>query len=389
MARILFAWEMGEGFGHLVPLRPVLEALVAEGHTLIIAAVDIRTAHSVLGHLTTQIVQAPMLNDLQFHLGRYAEGAADLLTMNGFADKNSLFGRHHAWRQLAALFKPDLILAEHSPGALLMARALSIPAIHAGTGFTLPPERRPILFPGFSPKISTASEDAILPHFNTLIEKDGGQPLVMLADLYNRVAKRFLLSFEELDHLGPRNGVTYYGAELPDQGETPEWPSGGPRVFAYLKPFAALNDFLSAINELSISLLMVPDRIDPAILKKHESKHIRFTTQRQNMRAVVEQADLITFNGNHGTAAAGLLGGVPMLAFPLHQEQESCARRMANAGLGAALLRNRQGKVLPLLETLLNSETQREACQKAAQRYHAFDYQNSVRDMVVQMREPL
>jgi hypothetical protein len=383
MARILFTWEMGEGLGHLIPLRPVFEKLVENGHQLLVAAIDLGSAQAALGHIATTMVQAPMIADRRYPLGRPAEGAADLLAMNGFLDPDSLRGRHHAWCQLATLLKPDLLIADHSPGALLMARALSIPAIHSGTGFSLPPERRPVLFPGFDAPANIIREDALLPHFNALIEQGGGTPLCMLTDLYNRVAKKFLLTFEEIDHLGPRTGLRYLGANVPSDGQAPEWPAAGKqKVFAYLKPFPAIEQFLEAVKDMDLSLLIFPDRVDPAILNRHQHSNIRVVTQRQNMRVLMEQSDLLAFNGNHGTAAAALLAGVPMLGFPLHQEHEGCCRRFVASGLGAALFRHQPNKIQPMLESLINNPQQKRTSMEAAQRYSGFDYQDSIAYMV-------
>ncbi|MEE4250365.1 MAG: hypothetical protein V2I38_07230 [Alcanivoracaceae bacterium] len=390
MARILFTWEMGEGLGHLMPMRPVLESLVKRGHQLLIAATDLRSAQAALGHIATTMVQSPMIADRRYPLGRPAEGAADLLAMNGFLDQDSLHGRHHAWCQLAALLKPDLIIADHSPGALLMARALSIPAIHTGTGFSLPPERRPVLFPGFDPAINVVREDALLPRFNALIEKTGGTPLCMLADLYNRVEKKFLLTFEEIDHLGPRTGLRYLGANVPSDGEEPVWPvAGKQKVFAYLKPFPAIEQFLQSVKDMDLSLLMFPDRVDPAILNRHQNDNIRFVSQRQSMRSLMQQSDLLAFNGNHGTAAAALLAGIPMLGFPLHQEHEGCCRRFVASGLGAALFRNQPKNIQPTLEALIDNPQQKQASMAVAQRYQGFDYQDSVAYMVAATEELL
>lgn len=379
MAKILFCWEMGEGLGHLVPVRPVMERLVAEGHELIVAAVEVHSARRVLGHICNTIIQAPGVADARFPLGRSAEGPADLLTMNGFADSASLRGRHHAWCELARLFRPDLLIAEHSPGALLMARALGLPAVHLGTGFTLPPERSPMCYPGYPDATNLQRESEHVARFNALIEKDGGEPLPGLSSLFNAVARRYLLTFEELDHLGPREGVPYMGVALPSDGARPEWPQAGKqKLFAYLKPSPVLEAFLSAVNTLNLSLLMVPDRVDPAILKRHASDNIRIVTERQSMAAVLQQADLIVSNGNHGTAAAAMLGGVPSLAFPLHQEQVCCARRVAESGLGASLP-GKNGKGLPaLLARLLDSDTMRMTCQRSAERYASFDFEHSI-----------
>ena len=389
MARILFAWEMGEGMGHLVPLKPVLERIVARGHELVVAAVDLRSARSALGHIASAFVQAPKVVDRQYPLGRLAEGAADLLELNGFCDPSMLRGRHHVWLQLAALYRPDLVLAEHSPGALLMARTLGIPAIHAGTGFTLPPENEPILFAGANPEENQRREASVVERFNSLIAAGGGRPLGALHELYNDLAARFLLTFEELDQLGPREGVTYLGADVPAAGEPPQWAGEGKRVFAYLKPRQDLEAFLVAISRLELSLLMVPDRVDPALTDRFNGGNIRIVKQRFNMREVVSQADLLVFNGNHGTACAGLTGGVPMLAFPLHQEQEACTRRITASGLGAGLLRSHPESVQPVIEQVLGSAGIREHASDVAARYGGFDYQNSVDSMVGQLADLL
>lgn len=385
MARILFAWEMGEGMGHLVPLKPVLEGIVARGHELIVAAVDLRSARSALGHIAKAFVQSPKVIDRQYPLGRLAEGAADLLELNGFCDPHMLRGRHHVWLQLAALYRPDLVLAEHSPGALLMARSLGIPAVHAGTGFTLPPDNDPILFAGGKAEDNRPREAAVLARFNGLIAQDGGRPLNALHELYNDVAARFLLTFEELDQLGPRQGVPYLGADVPAAGESPQWSGDGKRVFAYLKPRQDLEAFLVAVSRMGLSLLMVPDRVDPALTDRFNSGNIRIVKQRFNMREVVSQADLLVFNGNHGTACAGLTGGVPMLAFPLHQEQEACTRRITASGLGAGLLQSHPAGVQPLLEQVLGSDGMRQHARDVAARYAGFDYRDSIDSMIGQL----
>lgn len=51
MSRILFAWELGGGYGHLGPFRPIAEALLAQGHELTLAVRDVERAHAVFGSL--------------------------------------------------------------------------------------------------------------------------------------------------------------------------------------------------------------------------------------------------------------------------------------------------------------------------------------------------
>lgn len=49
MARILMAWELGAGFGHLAPLKPLAEALTARGHHVSFILHETLPAERLLG----------------------------------------------------------------------------------------------------------------------------------------------------------------------------------------------------------------------------------------------------------------------------------------------------------------------------------------------------
>lgn len=381
MARILLAWELGEGMGHLLPLKPLLQRLCAAGHELVVAAVDLASARRVLGSLSTRYVQAPRLAEPVGQPRRRCRCFAELLILNGYEDPTSLAGRHAAWGALADLFQPDLVLAEHSPGALLMARSRGIPAVHAGVGFTCPPDRQPILIPGQPPGQSAAVEAKLVDGLNELLKRHGGRQLDRLGQLFNDVAELFLLTFAELDHLGPREGATYYGVAVPSEGVQPAWTGEGTRTFAYLKPFPALEALLTELRRRNQPVILVPDRIDPALLARHAGGNLQIITSRHDMQAVVREARLIISNGNHGTSAAAMLGGVPLLAFPLHQEQETCALRMRESGLAGVLPAYQPSDIAQMLDLLTTDATVRDATSQAARRHRNFDFSQQVATM--------
>jgi hypothetical protein len=64
---------------------------------------------------------------------------ADLLHNVGFAHGKDLRILTRAWQTLFALVRPDLILCDHSPSALLAASLDEIPCALIGTGFCCPP----------------------------------------------------------------------------------------------------------------------------------------------------------------------------------------------------------------------------------------------------------
>ena len=59
MARILCAWEMGMGFGHLSNLKPVIDAALNAGHEVFLAAKDLPNVYKVFREGTIGVFQAP------------------------------------------------------------------------------------------------------------------------------------------------------------------------------------------------------------------------------------------------------------------------------------------------------------------------------------------
>lgn len=64
---------------------------------------------------------------------------ADIIYNLGYAREQDLMSLSKAWINLFTLIKPDLIIADHSPTAVLAARCLDIKSSTYGTGFFIPP----------------------------------------------------------------------------------------------------------------------------------------------------------------------------------------------------------------------------------------------------------
>ena len=203
MATILLAWELGGGLGHLMRLRPLAEGLVKRGHRVVAIVRDLSRAGDFFSDPAMIRLQAPFKTPS----GRDIEPTctfAQSLHNCGFGDGRALMGLANAWRNLYETFRPDLILFDHSPTALLAAQAY--PAARralVGTGFASPPDITPL------PNLRTwhdpdwpqlqIHEREVLANLNTVLANWKLPPLERASLLYQTVDENFLLTFRELD----------------------------------------------------------------------------------------------------------------------------------------------------------------------------------------------
>src|SRR5208337_1246155 len=83
--------------------------------------------------------QAPLKTWRTVSLAKTPLTYAHVLHNIGFDDPRPLAGLMEGWRSLFMAIRPDFVVFEHSPTALLAARGLAVRKMLIGTGFTIPP----------------------------------------------------------------------------------------------------------------------------------------------------------------------------------------------------------------------------------------------------------
>jgi UDP:flavonoid glycosyltransferase YjiC (YdhE family) len=339
MAKILFVWELGLGFGHLNRYTDMIRSLIKEKHKLYFAARDVGNAEKAFGKEKVSLLQAPFLPRGVDNPIRVPRTYAHLVHNIGFNNATALTGRIKAWRQLYDFIKPDLIIYDHSPTAQLAFRDMKTRHVLCGTGFTVPPARVPM--PNMRSWENT-NQDALLNTEKKIIDvinlalNDLKLPhLVNVADLLNVDAK-LLLTFKELDHYEDRGDAEYLGVTIPeDYGESPKWPAGGERkVFAYLYPFKTLSSLLDTMNKSKVSAIIYAPEVQRAVKNKHRSERLMFVEKPRRITEVTQQCDFAITNGTHATTAAVLLAGKPLLTLPQNLERLLVSRRIREMGAG-------------------------------------------------------
>ena len=391
--RILFCWELGDNYGHVLRQLPIVRRLQARGHHVLCAVKDVTIAEQVFTPLDIPFVQAPVQKRRQ-STQREIASFADLLVQHGFSEPTALDALIHAWHHLFQLCLPKVVVVDHAPAAAFAARLLGIPVAAIGTGFELPPPVSP--FPCFrswlamSPNLLQQTEARILANLNRMCSTLRRPLLTQLSELVQADAN-MLLSFEELDHYPERKSASYLGG-LPmlDDGLREEWPSRHDvNVFAYVRPCVVLPAMLNGLRETAANVICVVPGIDPVLKARYETPALRIFDTYVQLAPLLRDCDLVISHAGHGVASACVLAGISMLAIPTQIEQMMLCDRIVELGVGLSLpLSGVVGGFSSALTTLLVERRFAENVQTVADRYKDHDPVRLV-EHIVQVIEQL
>jgi hypothetical protein len=391
MARVMLAWEMGANLGHIDRLLVLARALRARGHEAVFVLRDLSRAQPRIAAEGFTLGQAPvwlprLANPPQ--LGNYTA----VLANAGWLDAAGLAGLLCGWRTWFDLLRPEVLVCDHAPTALLALRTLAWPmqVWAIGSSFEIPPTRAGV-FPAFAAGDARAvaacagHDAALLQPANAALGLLGAAPMQQLTEVFGPV-RRVLTTLPELAHYaGYGAEVTWAGPSYAgDSGLEPQWPAaGGRRAFVYLDPgHAAFEPVMKALQACGLSAIVHAKGLAPAAASRLGTPQLRFEAQPLRMDAVVRQADLVVSHGGQGTLAAAALAGKPQLLLPQHIEQAMAARRVAAAGLG--LVMEPASSCAALLRRLLDEPAFAQAAGAFAER-HAMQSPAQTADLVAEL----
>ncbi len=340
MARILCAWELGGDFGHMSKFLPLALLLRERGHEVSFVLRDLSNAESVLGRQGFPLLQAPIWLPKVQGLPKTPLNYTEILLPFGFLHKPGLMGIIKGWRELYRLVKPDMILADHSPTALLASRGLPLKRALFGTGFCSPPRTTPL--PNMRPwqkvdveRLATGERN-VVQTVNAVLAEFGVPPLKAVADIFD-VDEDFLCTFPEVDHYPNRGPARYWNPVFTvEQGQELAWPPGpGKHVFAYVKPqYRDFEKILALLRDLKGAAVVFAPGISKALFQKYQSPKLTITAQPVKLAGILSACDLAICHAGHGTVAAALLAGVPLLLLPTQLEQYLTSLRVVQMGAG-------------------------------------------------------
>jgi len=393
MARILFAWELGAGLGHVTCQRPLALGLRERGHEVVLAVRDVRSAAAVFAGAGLAFVQCPYRSWRVPRRFQPLMSYAQLLHSIGCNEPRGLASLVAAWRHLYELVDPDLIVFDHSPIGLLAAREHRAKRALLGTGFCAPPAVSPL--PQLRPWVRAdlaqlaKDEEVVRSIVNKALEQTGSISLPHLGDIYAGIDVNLLTTYAELDHFGPRRDARYWGVQLSCPATPPMWPRvAGKKIFAYLKPSPGLPELLQHLNKLGQPSIVFGTWVNDRARRRFASSTLRLEHRPLDIALVAEQCDLAILNATHGTTAELLLKGVPLLQLPIFVEQQLTARNTVEIGAALAANRKKPRVVADRIGRLLATDRYRQAARRFAAKYADTDAEK-MREEIIDLLEDL
>ncbi len=338
MSRILLAWELGAGFGHLGPFLGLAPELLKRGHEIHIAAREIAGACKAVGDLPVAVHQAPLCLNTYGGLQEPPLNYAEILMRYGYLDPTMLKAMLEAWGALIRSVGADVVIADHAPTALLASRLLDRPRAVIGGAFNVPPAVHPM--PNMRPWVAVPMQRLADSDHRVLSAINEVMPQHMRVNALHQIfdgASRFLSGVPELDPYGPRDPADYLGMQALSTGSiVPIWPPGeGAQIFAYLNiGYQHLERTLQALSASKARTLAYVFGAGEALMQKYRGARLDFTSQPLNFRQVVAVCDLCVCHGNSGTTLGALSGGRPVLVLPMHLEHFLLGKAVESIGAG-------------------------------------------------------
>ena len=338
MSRIMLAWELGTGYGHLGPFLLFAQQLIGRGHQLSIAAREIASAVAAVGALPITVYQAPLCMSSYGGLQDPPLNFAEILMRYGYLDPGMLRGLIAGWRSLLRVTNTDVMIADHAPTALLAARLEGLPRAVIGTPFSVPPEIHPSPnmrdWLAVPPARLHDSDRRVLEAVNAVLP--AAEPrLTALHQIFSDTAK-FFIGVPETDHYGRRADALYFGLAGQSSGKAvPPWPPGdGKRVLLYLHadyPYAL--QLVQALASLQARVIVHMRRASGELVRQCAAAGATVSDAPLDLDRLLPGADLCVSHGP-GTAIASLQAGVPVLILPKQLENFLFARALERMGVG-------------------------------------------------------
>ena len=341
MRHIVYCWELGEGLGHMMALTKIVQQLIAQGNHVTCILKDLTHASRMLKPLGATWLAAPRMWSSNKFITPYNH--ADILHNTGYGSVESVVALLVAWRTALAVLKPDRVVCEYAPTALLAAKSLDLDVVCIDSGFSMPPLSASLqnpmvpIRPGATTAELLGAEARTLSIVNHALAETGLPSIPAFSGLFRE--KVWYRNWCEFNHFAPHSPERHLGQVFGDSGGIkPMWPEGhGKKLFAYLKPQhpRSVEVLKTAISRGYRVLAYLPGFAKDVVSDLMTSGRLAASPLPYRLAELPDDVEVGIWHSPTGAVARCLDSGMRMIFLPMHPEQLLASYAIRRAGLPA------------------------------------------------------
>lgn len=319
MKKVLFAWELGDGLGHVSRLLPIANILRDNGVECAFVVRNLIVTHSMIAREGYKVFQAPFVTpyappDVR---DKVIASIGDVLATVGYIEPDKLTALTDGWAAIFDSFDPDLVIADYSPTAGLAAFG-ERPVVPVGDWFTLPPGNWSE-FRTFKDAPNRVAPERLLETVQQ-VQRRRGKALPDRVPALMHGARNFVVTIPELDP---------YQNDREDTETSPLRPLPAPAsqepeqdYFAYLSNgYAGTQKALETLAQSNWSGDIYLRDANDEVRNRWRDRGLTIHNAPRPIEQAVAKSRVVIHHGGIGTLEQVLAIGRPQCIVPRHFEQ--------------------------------------------------------------------
>ena len=330
--KALLCWEYGHGLGHISALRIVARKLKLLGwHVCLIHPSNINVAAD---SCFDEVESLPHIGQLTANQKNALSGASfdNVIYHMGLGSPKFLFTRLKLWQVALDRIKPDVVIADFAPCALIAARD-TLPSIAMGNGYTLPAVGM-THYPRYQNVKRNVDGAALLVGINRGLELAGFSQIEHVPEVF-RADVQACATFGFLD---PFRAVRSEPLIKPiyKNKVTTRSKTEGSEVFAYFTDCTpqVLSLTLQGLIKSKESCFGYALDAKDEHFALVEGTNVELAKQPFKLSEVLDRSKLVVHTGGHGLMTEMLAAGVPQTVLTIDIEKRLHAQALIEKGFG-------------------------------------------------------
>jgi hypothetical protein len=339
--KVLLAWELGGGRGHIRILGWAADSLRQRGYEPVFAIRERDAIDTIRASVkNAACLQAPIWPAFRDYSIADTPGSrasfADIIGDLGLRMPDAVATMVRAWRALVESVRPAAVIADFAPACLLACRG-RVPSIAVGDGFTLPPSTMET-FTQFENGPPKYDERDLVGSVNEGLQNTCGVTIERLPEIF--AADRHCTgSFVELDPYAPHRRIATVAPWAPDWDRTVA--TQRTEVFAYIgvQPplMATLAEAFRYVVADGIAVRLHIPSMDPVTDAAFSGSGAIIEKEPVPFDAIHRRTRLAVSFGSFGFVSCGLAAGIPQIVLPLGMAMGCTAKAVQGLGAGCSV----------------------------------------------------